>query len=42
LGLYTEDSEPTIGGGGPVALMPGVLIKASHLAMAGFFYDLTG
>jgi hypothetical protein len=25
------------GGGGPVAYKPGILIKAGHLAMAGFF-----
>jgi hypothetical protein len=40
LGLYTEDSKRIIGGGGPVAKIAWILIKASHLAMAGFFYSL--
>ena len=38
LGLYTEDSKRMIRGGGPVALVLRILIKAGHLAMAGLFY----
>jgi len=37
VGLYTEDSKRMTGGGGPVVYAPGILIKAGHLAMAGFF-----
>ena len=38
MGLYTEDSKRMIRGGGPVALVLRILIKAGHLAMAGLFY----